>query len=164
MVEALRGCSTHLSKFGGHFYAAGLSLKREALENFSEAFEAEVRSRLKEEDFQPALRLDVESDLSMILPELLDEIRRLEPFGLGNPEPVLLLTGVSVKDRRIVGEKHLKLRVGHGKLQMGAIGFRMAEKSPELDAKIDVACIPGWNEWNGNKNIELRVVDLRLAE
>jgi len=161
LVETLRGCSSHLSKFGGHFYAAGLSLKREALESFSEAFDAAVRSRLQEDDFQPALKLDVESELGEIQPQMLEEIRRLEPFGLGNPEPVLLLKGVRVKDRRIVGEKHLKLKIGNGSLQFGAIGFRMAEKSPSVDAQIDLACIPGWNEWNGSKNIELRMIDLR---
>ncbi|MFO1463449.1 MAG: single-stranded-DNA-specific exonuclease RecJ [bacterium] len=163
LVETLRECGEHLNRFGGHFYAAGLSLGRERLEAFSEAFEAAVRRRLSEEDFQPALRLDVESDLAMIQPQLLEELRRLEPFGLGNPEPVLLLRGLQVRESRIVGEKHLKLRVGEGPRQFGAIGFRMAEKLPPMSTPIDLACIPGWNEWNGNKNIELRMLDLRPA-
>lgn len=164
LVETLRDCSEHLSKFGGHYYAAGLSLARERLEAFSDAFDAAVRSRLKDEDFQPSLKLDADSRLAAIDAALLEEIRRLEPFGLGNPEPVLRLSGLRVRESRIVGEKHLRLRVGEGKAAFGAIGFRLAEKLPALDSEVDVACIPGWNEWNGSKNIQLRLVDLRPSE
>jgi len=164
LVETLRACGEHLNKFGGHYYAAGLSLARERLEAFSDAFDAAVRSRLKEEDFQPSLKLDAESRLAAIDAALLEEIRRLEPFGLGNPEPVLRLTGLRVRESRIVGEKHLRLRVGEGKAAFGAIGFRLAEKLPALDSEVDVACVPGWNEWNGSKSIQLRIIDLHPFE
>lgn len=164
LVETLRDCGEHLNKFGGHFYAAGLSLARDRFEAFTAAFDAAVRARLKDEDFQPSLKLDVASDLATIDATLLDEIRRLEPFGLGNPEPVLLLSGLKVRESRIVGEKHLRLRVGEGKASLGAIGFRLAEKIPALDTAVDVACVPGWNEWNGSKNIQLRLIDLRLTD
>lgn len=164
LVETLRECGEYLTKFGGHFYAAGLSLNREHLDSFSSAFDAAIRAKLVGEDFLPSLKVDVPAKLATIDPALLEEIRRLEPFGLGNPEPVLLLSGLKVRESRIVGEKHLKLRVGEGKSSFGAIGFRLAEKMPALDAEIDVACVPGWNEWNGSKNIQLRVLDLRLSE
>ncbi|MCE9624407.1 MAG: single-stranded-DNA-specific exonuclease RecJ [Deltaproteobacteria bacterium] len=160
LVETLRDCAGLLTKFGGHFYAAGLSLEENNLGAFSEAFDVAVRSRLKDEDFQPSLKLDVESELDLIHPEMLEEIRRLQPFGLGNPEPVLLLKGVTVRESRIVGENHLKMRVGEGSVQFGAIGFRLADKLPPLSSQVDLACVPGWNEWNGSKNIQLRVIDL----
>ncbi|HKY64410.1 MAG TPA: single-stranded-DNA-specific exonuclease RecJ [bacterium] len=161
LVEGLRSCSTHLSKFGGHFYAAGLTLPRERLEAFVADFDREVRQRVAEEDFAPSLRVDVESGLDSIEASLLDDLARLEPFGFGNPEPVLLLRGLEVQESRIVGERHLRLRVKSGRRSLGAIGFRLAEKRPALSTQLDLACVPGWNEWNGSKNIQLRVLDLR---
>jgi single-stranded-DNA-specific exonuclease len=152
-----------LSKFGGHFYAAGLTLPREKLEAFVTDFDREVRERVAEEDFAPSLRVDVESGLDLIEASLLAELQRLEPFGLGNPEPVLLLRGVEVQESRIVGERHLRLRVKAGRHSLGAIGFRLAEKRPALSSRVDLACVPGWNEWNGNKSIQLRMLDLRPA-
>jgi len=163
LVEGLRSCSVHLSKFGGHFYAAGLTLPREKLEAFSLDFDREVRTRVAEEDFAPSIRVDVESDLDLIEAAFLTEMERLEPFGLGNPEPVLLLRGVEVQESRIVGERHLRLRVKAGRRTIGAIGFRLAGKRPALSSRVDLACVPGWNEWNGSKNIQLRMVDLRPA-
>ncbi|HKX12933.1 MAG TPA: single-stranded-DNA-specific exonuclease RecJ [bacterium] len=164
LVEGLRSCASHLSKFGGHFYAAGLTLPRDKLEAFISDFDREVRQRVAEEDFAPSLRVDVESEMDSIEASLLEELGRLEPFGCGNPEPVLLLRGVEVQESRIVGERHLRLRVKAGRRSLGAIGFRLAEKRPALSAQVDLACVPGWNEWNGNKSIQLRMVDLRLAD
>lgn len=161
LVDALKDCSDLLSKFGGHRYAAGLSLNADRVGAFQERFDQVVRKRLAEEDFLPSLRIDVRSDLGAIDAPFLEEIRRLEPFGLGNPQPVFSLAGVSVKESRIVGEKHLKLKVGEGKRQFGVIAFRMADKQPSLGATVDLAFSPEWNEWNGNKSIQLRAIDLK---
>lgn len=161
LVEGLRSCAAHLTKFGGHFYAAGLTLPREKLEAFIDDFDREVRQRVAEEDFAPSLRVDIESGLDSIGADLLEELERLQPFGLGNAEPVLLLRGVEVQESRIVGERHLRLRVKAGRRTLGAIGFRLAEKRPALSSQVDLACVPGWNEWNGSKNIQLRMIDLR---
>ncbi|MDX1387182.1 MAG: single-stranded-DNA-specific exonuclease RecJ [bacterium] len=163
LVAGLRECASLLTKFGGHAYAAGLSLKEENLEKFREAFDGVVRSQLQEKDFQPFLQMDVESSLGEIDPEFLDQLSRLEPFGLGNPPPLFLLRRAQVRDSRIVGEKHLRMRVGQGQRVLGAIGFRLGAKQPEAQSQVDLAFIPEWNEWNGNKNIQLRLLDLRPA-
>lgn len=161
LVEALRDCAEHLTKFGGHFYAAGLSLPEEKLAGFRKAFDRAVRSRLGEADFAPSLRLDVESDSAGIDSALLAEIESLEPFGLGNPSPLLLMRDLQVKESRVVGEKHLKLRVAAGCREFGAIGFRLGAKVPPPQSRIDLAFLPEWNEWNGNKSIQLRLIDWR---
>jgi len=161
LVDALRECSEHLKRFGGHRYAAGLSMDRDCLVPFVERFDSIVRQKLTEEDFIPSLKLEVESDLSSIDAELLQQLEKLEPFGLGNPEPILLLRGVPVRESRVVGEKHLRLKVGEGRKPIGAIGFRLAQKIPAVSSRVDLAFSPGWNEWNGSKNIQLRIVDLR---
>lgn len=164
MVEALGECAGHLTKFGGHRYAAGLALPEASLGEFMANFDAAVRRRLKDEDFLPALKLDVASELSAIDAGLLEQIQRLEPFGLGNPEPLLLLRRVTVQESRVVGERHLRLRVGDPSRGLGAIGFRLAEKIPALKSQVDLAFAPQWNEWNGSKNIQLRISDLRMND
>lgn len=164
LVEALRECSEYLNKFGGHRYAAGLSLDLKNLPAFTERFDQIVRQKLSPEDFIPALKLDAALDLESIDGALLEQFTRLEPFGLGNPAPLLLLRGVGVRESRVVGEKHLKLKVGDSRRSFGAIGFRLAYKIPASQDRIDLAFVPQWNEWNGNKNIQLRISDLRPAQ
>ncbi len=163
LVEALHACGDLLRKFGGHAYAAGLSLPQENLEKFQERFDQRVRAKLQEEDFQPSLTLDVESDLVALTPEFLEELRCLQPFGLGNPTPQFMLRGVTVQQSRIVGAKHLRLKVGAGGRSLGAIGFRLAGKLPKLGHQVDLVFFPEWNEYNGSKNIQLRLSDLRPA-
>lgn len=161
LVEALRECSELLLKFGGHQYAAGLSLLPENLPEFIDRFDQVVRSKLQAEDFKPSIKLDGALDLKYIDGGLLEQFTCLEPFGLGNPEPLLLLQGVRVEESRIVGERHLRLRVGERGRSLGAIGFRLADKLPPLQSQVDLAFVPQWNEWNGNKSIQLRISDLR---
>jgi single-stranded-DNA-specific exonuclease RecJ len=164
LVETLRECSAHLIKYGGHHYAAGLSLHEAELDGFISSFDRLVRRELKAEDFFPAIKLDAESELNWINEKLLEEFARLEPFGLGNPEPLFLLRGVSVHESRVVGERHLRLKIGNSSGRLGAIGFRLAEKIPLLKSRVDLAFAPQWNEWNGSKNIQLRIADLRGVE
>lgn len=161
IVEGLGVCSSLLTKYGGHAYAAGLSLVQENLEKFRKKFDEVVRSQLQEQDFQPYLQMDAESSLSQIDPDFLEQLSKLEPFGLGNPAPLFLLRKARVRDSRIVGEKHLRMRVGQGQKVLGAIGFRLGSKQPEALTQVDLAFVPEWNEWNGNKNIQLRLLDLR---
>ncbi len=161
LIEALQACSEFLIKFGGHRYAAGLSLKRERLSELVERFDQIVRNRLSEEDFTPSIKLDVESELERLDAKLIEQLQYLEPFGLGNPEPLLLLRRVRVCESRIVGEKHLRLKVASDRRQMNAIGFRLAEKILAPNSLVDLAFSPGWNEWNGSKSIQLRLIDLR---
>jgi len=95
--------------------------------------------------------------------EFIAQIDHLEPFGLGNPQPTWLVERVEVRESRVVGEKHLKLKVGVGRRHFGVIGFRLADKIPAVGSSIDLAFAPEWNEWNGNKSIQLRALDLRPA-
>ncbi len=161
LVEGLRECADLLGKFGGHAYAAGLSLPEENLAAFRQRFDQVVRNRLNKEDFIPCLRMDVESSLQQIDPLFMEQLSRLEPFGLGNPAPLFFLKGALVKESRVVGEKHLKMRVGQGPRSLGAIGFRLGPRQPAGGTQVDLAFTPEWNEWNGSKNIQLRLIDLK---
>lgn len=161
IIEALKDCGVLLEKFGGHAYAAGLSMAKAQFENFREKFDQTVRQVLTDEDFTPCLRMDVESTLQEMGPDLLEQLERLEPFGLGNPTPLFWLRGGKVRESRIVGQNHLKMRVGQGPRSLGAIGFRLGHQQPPGGAQVELACFPEWNEWNGSKNIQLRLFGLR---
>jgi single-stranded-DNA-specific exonuclease len=162
LLDALAPCAPNLDRFGGHRYAAGVSLRAEKLAAFRAAFEAEAMRLLKDNDLVPRLDVDCEARPEDITRELALELKRLEPFGNGNPEPVLVMRGMSVVERRTVGDGHLRLRLARDGYTFSAIAFRMA--TCETTGLVDVAFFPEMNVWNGTTTVQLRVKDLRPAE
>lgn len=162
LLDAINSSSSALERFGGHRYAAGVSLKEENLASFAEAFEAEAARILSDEDLLPRLEVDAEVLTADITQELLQDLKRLEPFGSGNPEPLLLLRGMKVAERRTVGEGHLRLQLTKDGRSFNAIGFRLASK--ETTEMVDIVCIPEINEWNGKSSLQLKIKDIRTAE
>ncbi len=162
LLEALTHCSEYLSRFGGHRYAAGIGLKAEAVSAFAAAFEAVAATKLGDSQLVPLLDIDTEVMASEVDLGLVTELQRLEPFGSGNPEPTLMLRGVTVTERRIVGDGHLKLRVSAGGKTFSAIAFRQAESQTEGD--LDIAFFPEGNFWNNTTTLQLRIKAIRSAE
>jgi single-stranded-DNA-specific exonuclease len=162
LLDALAPCAAHLERFGGHRYAAGIGLRSEHVAAFCAAFETEAARLLTDDDLVPRLEVDVEVQPEDITRELALELKRLEPFGAGNPEPVLVMRGMAVKERRTVGEGHLRLRLVRDGFTFNAIAFRMAER--DTAGLVDVAFFPEMNEWNGSMTLQLRVKDLCPAE
>lgn len=162
LLDALADCSQHLLRFGGHRYAAGVGLKAADVPVFAEAFEAVAAGLLTESDLIPRLTIDAEVDPGEVTKELALELKRLEPFGMGNPEPLLMLRGMTVVERRVVGDGHLRLRLTRDKHLLTAIAFNLADR--ETSGAIDIAFYPEMNEWNGSSSLQLRVKDLRSAE
>ncbi|HIJ86455.1 MAG TPA: single-stranded-DNA-specific exonuclease RecJ [Desulfuromonadales bacterium] len=162
LLEALTACSEHLARFGGHRYAAGIGLQSEAVPAFAAAFEDVARRMLGDTELMPLLDIDAEVQPSGIDAGLLEELQRLEPFGAGNPEPTLLLRGVTAVERRIVGDGHLKLRVSAGGKVFTAIAFRQG--SCPTDGLLDIAFFPESNSWNNTTTLQLRIKAIRTAE
>lgn len=162
LLDALKACSRHLTRFGGHRYAAGIGLTAADVPAFAETFEAEAGRLLADSDLVPRLAIDAEVQPGEVTRELALELKRLEPFGMGNPEPLLLLRGMTVVERRTVGEGHLRLRLTRDGCTFGAIAFNLADR--ETSGLIDIAFFPEMNEWNGSSSLQLRVKDLRPAE
>ncbi|MBC8019114.1 MAG: single-stranded-DNA-specific exonuclease RecJ [Verrucomicrobia bacterium] len=162
LLDALSACSQHLERFGGHRYAAGVGLRAEKVAAFAESFEAEAARMLTDADLTPTLDIDAEVHPADITKELALELKRLEPFGAGNPEPVLMMRGMTVVERRVVGEGHMRLRLTGENRSFIAIAFRMAER--EIPGQIDIAFFPEINEWKGSSSVQLRIKDLRPAE
>jgi single-stranded-DNA-specific exonuclease len=162
LLDALGACSSFLQRFGGHRYAAGIALRRENLPPFVAAFEEQAATRLAEDDLVPGLSLDAEARPEDVTPELAYALKRLEPFGAGNPEPVLLMRGLTVLEQRTVGEGHLKLRLARDRYRFDAIAFRQGGR--EIRGDLDIAFFPEMNQWNGRSTLQFRVKDLRPAE
>jgi len=161
---ALATCQDALERFGGHKMAAGLSIRLERVEELATRFESAVASRSVPEDFVPQSRVDAEVTLNNLDAGCLADLERLEPFGTGNPEPVFIARGVRVRERRVVGEQHLKLRVEQNGRVLSAIGFGMTDHPAAGADFIDVLFSVMSNEWNGNISTELRLRDIRPAE
>ena len=161
LLEALTRCAEYLDRFGGHRYAAGVGMSGGKFNDFATAFEETAALILGGAELAPTLEIDVEVRPADVTATLIGELKRLEPFGTGNPEPILLMRGVKVVDRRVVGEGHLKLRLTVEGYMFNAIAFRQAEF--HSDGLIDVAFFPEINVWNNSETLQLRVKDMRKA-
>jgi single-stranded-DNA-specific exonuclease len=136
LLNALESCPELFSRYGGHAHAVGFGLPSERIPELRRALDGYARQRLTEADFVPLLETDGELPLDEITPALWQEINRLLPFGMGNPEPVFVTRGAKIlTEPKIVKEKHLKLKVSRGSdgspslsRAMDAIGWRMAER------------------------------------
>ncbi|NIO10070.1 MAG: single-stranded-DNA-specific exonuclease RecJ [Deltaproteobacteria bacterium] len=164
MVEGLRRCADLLEKYGGHEYAGGLSIKYDQLATFSQRFEEVARGSLTAEDLKPYLEVDALLEADEVGLPLARELQRLQPFGVGNPEPLLLTRGLEVAERRgFKGGARLRLR--KGAKQVSAVLFGEEDDFPGREgAIIDVVYRLGENEWNGTSTAQMRIVDARISK
>ncbi len=148
----LAACAEHLTRWGGHRAAAGLSVTAENLDAFRRAFAAHADAVLEETDMTPRLVVDALVDGRDLTLDLCEELERLAPFGLGNPGVTLLAAGCELTELAAVGEgKHLKLAVSANGARSGAIAFGQGERLDRFrrPGVYDVAFRLGANHWNG---------------
>ncbi|MDD5286444.1 MAG: single-stranded-DNA-specific exonuclease RecJ [Desulfuromonadaceae bacterium] len=162
LLEALNSCAEYLDRFGGHRYAAGIGVNASKLDDFAAAFEETAARFLGPAELVPILDIDVEVCPADVTLALAAELKRMEPFGAGNPEPTLLMRALKVVDRLIVGDGHLKLRLSAEGNTFSSIAFRQADFV--TDGLIDIAFFPEINVWNNSETLQLRIKDIRLAE
>lgn len=162
LLDAIAASAAALDRFGGHRYAAGVGLQADAITAFAAEFEAAAAAVLGEDDLVPTLNIDLELTPDAVTLELAQELKRLEPFGASNPEPVLFMRGLKVQERRIVGDSHLRLRLSKDGSAFTAIAFGMADRV--FGDVVDLAFYPEINEWKGNFSLQLKVKDLRDVE
>ena len=162
LLETLKVCAGHLERFGGHRHAAGVGLNAGSVADFASAFETAASHFLRDAELVPLLDVDADVCPAEVDLALANELRRLEPFGAGNPEPTLMMRGVAVVERRIVGDGHLKLRISAGDRVFNAIAFRQAEYP--TDGMLDIAFFPECNRWNNSTTLQLRIKAIRKAE
>ncbi|MEO0472470.1 MAG: single-stranded-DNA-specific exonuclease RecJ [Bacteroidota bacterium] len=162
LYEALLACQEHLLQFGGHKYAAGLSMHPDAFPAFCQKFDQIVAQSLRPEQKIPALCIDQFMRFSKIDARLIRLINRMAPFGPGNPRPVFMAEGVLVRHTSILKEVHLKMVLEQDGVMLEAIGFQLAETWLRIgEGLIDIAFQPIFNTWNGKTRINLRLKDIR---
>ncbi len=167
IYEALQECSEHIEQFGGHKYAAGLTLLKEEYEQFKNQFEKVVSETIDPKLLTPEITIDSKIQLAQITPKLMRIIKQFAPFGPGNMRPVFMAEGVTDTGYGKgvgEGEKHLKLALTQkGSGPIGAIGFNLGEKLGTIKNRqqVDVVFSIDENEWNGAVTIQLKLKDLR---
>lgn len=167
IYNALEACAEHLEQFGGHMYAAGMTLKEENYLAFKEAFEKTVQETIHPDLLIPEISVDAEINFSDINPKLIRLLSQFEPFGPQNMTPVFLTK--NIKDTGYAkplgqNDEHLKLFVKqNGSEGFGAIGFGLGNRLDTVKNQNPfeaVYCIDE-NEFNGNVTVQLRVKDLK---
>ncbi len=161
--QALQRLSHLFERFGGHYHAAGFALKVSYIQALSNELEDLAREVLSEDDLIPRIEIDGSISLSDLNPDTIRDIQSLAPFGSGNPEPIFHAQNLEVLHSRVVGERHLKLKVGQGGQIMEAIGFGFSDRHPLQGEAIDMVFTPEINEWRGYEKIQLKIVDMQVT-
>ena len=163
--EAIDACSDLLIQFGGHKYAAGLTLKPENVEEFVKRFDQAVAAKITEEQLSPVTEIDLEISLSEIDNQLISGIKAMEPFGPGNMNPVFLSKGLADRGwAKIVGENHLKCNIIQPPAQknFAGIGFGLGEFLPMMQngQQFEACFTLEENHWNGMVSTQMNIKDL----
>ncbi len=166
VYKAIDACRAHIIQFGGHKYAAGVTIKEESYEAFKAAFETQVAQTITAAQKEQSLDIDVALPFAFITPKLLRILKQMEPFGPENRSPVFYTEGVVDSGyAKLVGQdkSHLKARfVQESSSPIDAIGFGLGEKMDLLKKgmPLRIAYAIEENVWQGNVSIQLRLKDI----
>jgi single-stranded-DNA-specific exonuclease len=163
--RAFTDCSSHLVQFGGHAYAAGLTIKEENVDLFRDEIKKVGRQFLSEENLVPEIYIDKKLDILEINEELYKQITLVEPFGSENPSPIFLIQSVRISNLKKMGreQNHVRFKANQHDAKIDAIGFNLAEEFASIDLvlnKVDLVCEFQINDWNGGNKLELKILDL----
>jgi len=154
-------CSSLLLSFGGHQYAAGLSISADDIDDFSFHLSAAVRDRTDGISLTPQTHIDAVCPLETIDHHLMEQLAALEPFGYGNPEPLLCSHDTTIASSTIVGNHHLKMKITAHDFIFDSIWFNMGSVFNELtDESHDIIFTPQMNNWNNRTTIQLKMKDM----
>lgn len=162
VVEALAAVSEHLIKYGGHEGAGGLSVLEEKLEDFAEAFIRECATRLENLPSGPVAEADTIVGLDELSLGLIEEFQRFAPFGMGNPNPQLLIKDLKVLDVKVLKNTHLKATLTDGKRFINGLMWRQtAHPSLFSGSTVNIVCRPDSSAYNGRVEV---VANLQAVE
>lgn len=167
IYQAISACSDLLEQYGGHMYAAGLTMDLDKVNAFKERFEKIVAERILDEQLIPLIEIDALIDLELIDYQFYNTLKSMAPFGPGNMQPVFVTNELHACGRpRILKEEHLKVTVQQGKtgVKLDAIGFGMAQYYDLVASGMpfSMAYHIEENNFMGNSSLQLRVKDLRF--
>ena len=167
LYEAIHACREHLIGYGGHFAAAGLTMLPGSVEAFSNKFEEIVESIIEPHLLIPEIIIDAEINFKNLTKGFYNIITQMEPFGPENMRPVFITKNVvDTSWSKIVKEQHVRFIVKQDNIIFTGIGFNMADKFYllQMNKPLDIVYTLDENEWNGEKHLQLKVIDIRLTE
>ncbi len=163
LLSTLKECSDILLNFGGHDFAAGLTIKEEHIEEFKKRFIEAANQQLKDSDVMSKLQLDAEIKFSDLTFDFMESVKLLEPYGNENPQPILYCDAWQTWPPKIVGKTHLKLYLEQGDRVLEGVALGKAAHSPQLrkkNLKLRVAFTPQINK----SSIQLLIRDFKILE
>ncbi len=167
LYEAIYACREHLVAYGGHFAAAGLSLLPEHVNAFRQKFNEVVSETIDERLLIPEIIIDAEISFTEITESFYNILVQMEPYGPENMRPVFIARNVMETGySKILKEQHVRFVVKQQQLTLTGIGFNMHDKFDLLGMKkpLDIVFTIDENEWQGNKTLQLKMIDIRLSE
>ena len=162
--DGLDQCSGLLLGFGGHYFAAGMTMLPENVDAFREKFDSVVSAMIDDDILTPVINIDAEIRLNDINEKIFGILSQMEPFGPENPQPVFIARGIrDTGSSRIVKENHIRFVVKQDNTVISGIGFNLASKFHIMENghPFDMAFTIDENEWQGNKSLQVKVVDIR---
>ena len=166
LLGVLKDCSDLLINFGGHDFAAGLSIKEQNIEEFRRRFIQAADAKLTDFDVMTKLHLDAEISFDELTFDFMESIRLLEPYGNENPQPILYCDVKQAWPPKVVGKAHLKLYLEQGDRMLEGVAFGKASQSSMLrkkNLKLRVAFTPQINNFQG-PSIQLMIRDFKIVE
>jgi single-stranded-DNA-specific exonuclease len=168
ITKALEKFTKYLDRYGGHELAAGFTMKEEVVEKFRKELIKYANEKIKEDDLKPKLKIELLLNTDAISIELVNELKKLEPLGFGNPKPYVCLKSLEIKRKNVIGKEgnHLKIFVkGNSIDYLTLLLFGCNEDVDTLKEgdTIDVVGYPDINVWNGNESIQFNVKEWRYT-
>jgi len=164
IYQGLKKCDSLLLSYGGHQYAAGISIREEDIEEFKHLLEGVIREDIQPVNMISQTTIDAQCQLHDVNHDLLAQIAMLAPFGSRNPEPVLCVRNVNVTASNVVGNNHLRLRLNGDGVSCNGIWFSKGHFIKQLTSGTtsDIAFTPQFNYWNGVNEIQLKMKDMSV--
>ncbi len=163
IYQGLKKCDSLLLSYGGHRYAAGISIREEDIKGFTSLLEQVIRKDMDLSDFISHTFIDAQCDLHDINHELMSQIGMLAPFGSKNPEPILCVRNIRISSQSVVGNNHLWMRVSGNGVSHSSIWFSKGHFIRSLSCEaMDIAFTPQISHWNGVSDIQLKLKDMSV--
>ena len=159
LISALNACRDNLKIYGGHEAAAGVTLEPSQISHFVRNFDDAIKNQMTRDQLTRPTLIDDELNIETITDELVRELSLLEPFGMGNAKPIFAASGLKIHSKKIVGESHLKLKVGDDKKVFDAIAFNKSEDFKKLSGQTGLVFGLEINEFNNVESVQLVVKD-----
>jgi len=161
IYKGLQKCDSLLLAYGGHQFAAGISIREENVGEFARLLDGVIREEADITKFVSRTFIDAQCRLKDINHDLLNQLRILAPFGSRNPEPVMCVRNVNVTSPAVVGNNHLRIRVNEGGVSCDSIWFCKGQYRHSLTGTLlDIAFTPQISEWHGSADIQLKMKDI----